>query len=155
MSAVPEAPELSFVIPVYNEEENLPELIERLARVAEAMGRPYEIVLVNDGSRDGSLEVLRREAGERPHLVVVDLNRNFGQHAAVFAGLEVCRGEVVVTLDADLQNPPEEIPKLVAKMAEGYDLVGTVRMHREDSALPPPRLAADQPPDGPRPPASA
>jgi undecaprenyl-phosphate 4-deoxy-4-formamido-L-arabinose transferase len=135
MSAEPEAPELSFVIPVYDEEENLPELIERLARVAEAMGRPYEIVLVNDGSRDDSLEVLRREAGERPHLVVVDLNRNFGQHAAVFAGLEVCRGEVVVTLDADLQNPPEEIPKLVAKMAEGYDLVGTVRLHREDSAF--------------------
>ena len=129
------APYLSFVIPVFDEEENLPELLDRLGRVADGLGRPYEIVLVNDGSRDRSLEVLRRAAAERPHLVVVDLNRNYGQHSAVFAGFEVARGEIVVTLDADLQNPPEEIPKLVAKMEEGYDLVGSVRVQREDTAF--------------------
>ena len=128
-------PYLSIVIPVYNEEANLPELLDRLTAVLVPMGRPYEIVLVNDGSRDRSLALLREAAARDPHLVVVDFNRNYGQHAAVFAGFEVCRGEIVVTIDADLQNPPEEIPKLVAKMEEGYDVVGSIRVQRQDSLL--------------------
>src|SRR4051794_16019916 len=128
-------PYLSIVIPVYNEEENLPELLDRLEKTLAAMGRTYEVVLVNDGSRDGSIVLLQEASARDPHLVVVDFNRNYGQHAAVFAGFEVCRGEIVVTLDADLQNPPEEIPKLVAKMEEGYDVVGSVRVHRQDPLL--------------------
>ena len=128
-------PYLSVVIPVYNEEANLPELLDRLTATLAPLGRPYEIVLVNDGSRDRSLPLLSEAAARDPHLVVVDFNRNYGQHAAVFAGFEVSRGEVVVTIDADLQNPPEEIPKLVAKMEEGYDVVGSIRVQRQDSAL--------------------
>ncbi len=126
-------PEVSLIIPVYDEEANLPELLDRVGKVAAELGRSCEIVLVNDGSHDRSLELLRQAATERPRLVVVDLNRNYGQHAAVFAGFEAARGEILVTLDADLQNPPEEIPKLVAKMEEGYDVVGSVRMAREDT----------------------
>jgi undecaprenyl-phosphate 4-deoxy-4-formamido-L-arabinose transferase len=128
-------PYLSVVIPVYNEEANLPELLDRLTGTLVPLGRPYEIVLVNDGSRDRSLPLLREAAARDSHLVVVDFNRNYGQHAAVFAGFEVSRGEVVVTLDADLQNPPEEIPKLVAKIEEGFDVVGSIRVHRQDTLL--------------------
>jgi undecaprenyl-phosphate 4-deoxy-4-formamido-L-arabinose transferase len=126
-------PRISIVIPIYDEEETLPELLDRLGRVTESLGSPYEIILVNDGSRDRSMDILRRAVARQPCLVVVDLNRNYGQHAAVFAGLERARGEIVVTLDADLQNPPEEIPKLVAKMEEGFDVVGSVRVKREDT----------------------
>jgi len=128
-------PYLSVVIPVYNEEANLPELLDRVTATLAALGKPYEIVMVNDGSRDRSLPLLREAAGRDPHLVVVDFNRNYGQHAAIFAGFEVSRGEVVVTLDADLQNPPEEIPKLVAKVEEGFDVVGSIRVHRQDTLL--------------------
>ncbi|HEY0558067.1 MAG TPA: glycosyltransferase [Thermoanaerobaculia bacterium] len=128
-------PYLSVVIPVYNEEANLPELLERVTATLAALGRPYEVVMVNDGSRDRSLPLLREAATRDPHLVVVDFNRNYGQHAAIFAGFEVSRGEVVVTLDADLQNPPEEIPKLVAKVEEGFDVVGSIRVHRQDTLL--------------------
>jgi undecaprenyl-phosphate 4-deoxy-4-formamido-L-arabinose transferase len=128
-------PYISVVIPVFNEEANLPELLARITATLAALGRTYEVVLVNDGSRDGSLKLLREAAAADPHLVVVDFNRNYGQHAAVFAGFEVCRGELVVTIDADLQNPPEEIPKLVAKMEEGYDVVGSIRIQRQDSLL--------------------
>jgi undecaprenyl-phosphate 4-deoxy-4-formamido-L-arabinose transferase len=128
-------PYLSVVIPVYNEEANLPELLERVTATLAPLGKPYEIVMVNDGSRDRSLPLLREAAARDPHLVVVDFNRNYGQHAAVFAGFEVSRGEVVVTLDADLQNPPEEIPKLVAKIEEGFDVVGSIRVHRQDTLL--------------------
>jgi undecaprenyl-phosphate 4-deoxy-4-formamido-L-arabinose transferase len=128
-------PYLSVVIPVYNEEANLPELLDRVTATLAALGRPYEVVLVNDGSRDRSLPLLREAAARDPHLVVIDFNRNYGQHAAIFAGFEVSRGEIVVTLDADLQNPPEEIPKLVAKVEEGYDVVGSIRVHRQDTLL--------------------
>src|SRR4051795_11809842 len=128
-------PYLSVVIPVFNEEENLPELLDRLTATLVPLGKPYEVVFVNDGSRDRSLALLQEASARDPHLVVVDFNRNYGQHAAVFAGFEACRGEIVVTLDADLQNPPEEIPKLVAKMEEGFDVVGSVRVHRQDPLL--------------------
>jgi undecaprenyl-phosphate 4-deoxy-4-formamido-L-arabinose transferase len=128
-----DAPALSFVIPVYNEEDNLVELCDRLTRAADALRRPWEAVFVNDGSRDRSLAILRERAAADSRIVVVDFNRNYGQHAAVFAGFEESRGEIIVTLDADLQNPPEEIGKLVAKMDEGYDVVGSVRVNRQDT----------------------
>jgi len=126
-------PSISVVVPVFNEEENLPELLPRLKAALDGLGRSYEVVLVNDGSRDRSLGLLRDAAAGDPHLVVIDFNRNYGQHSAVFAGFEEARGEIIVTLDADLQNPPEEIGKLIAKMEEGYDVVGSVRVMRQDS----------------------
>lgn len=125
-------PYLSVIVPVFNEEENLPELLQRLKKALEAIGKSYEVVLVNDGSRDSSLSILREASAADPHLAVIDLNRNYGQHAAIFAGFEAARGEIIVTLDADLQNPPEEIAKLVAKMEEGFDVVGSVRVKRQD-----------------------
>jgi undecaprenyl-phosphate 4-deoxy-4-formamido-L-arabinose transferase len=126
-------PALSVVVPVFNEEANLPELLRRLTASLDALARPYETILVNDGSRDRSFELLREAAASDPHLVVIDFNRNYGQHAAIFAGFEAARGEIIVTLDADLQNPPEEIAKLVAAMDEGFDVVGSVRVKRQDS----------------------
>jgi undecaprenyl-phosphate 4-deoxy-4-formamido-L-arabinose transferase len=126
-------PYLSVVVPVFNEQENLPVLLPRLEAVLASTGRPYEIILVNDGSNDGSLNLLRAAATRDDRLVVIDFNRNYGQHAAVFAGFEAARGEIIVTIDADLQNPPEEIGKLVAKMEEGYDVVGSVRVQRKDT----------------------
>jgi undecaprenyl-phosphate 4-deoxy-4-formamido-L-arabinose transferase len=125
-------PHVSVVVPVFNEEENLAELEERTTKALESMGKPWELVYVDDGSADGSLEVLTEFAAKDPRIRVVEFNRNYGQHAAVFAGLAQTRGDIVVTLDADLQNPPEEVPKLVAKMEEGYDLVGSVRNNRQD-----------------------
>ncbi len=123
---------ISIVIPVYNEEQVLERLFERLVPVMEQMERDYEIVLVDDGSSDRSLEILLRHAGDR--IRVVELTRNYGQHAAVFAGFESSSGGIVVTLDADLQNPPEEIPRLVRVMEEGnFEVVGTVRRSRKDS----------------------
>lgn len=127
--------DLSVVIPVFNEERNLDALHARLTAVLDALGRSSEIVLVDDGSRDASVELMRALAGRDRRLVVVELARNYGQHAAVFAGFEHARGAVVVTLDADLQNPPEEIPKLLAKIDEGYDVVGGWRARRQDSVL--------------------
>ena len=126
-------PMISLVIPVYNEEDNLHILMERIRPVMQAMGRPYEIILVDDGSRDSSLSILKGFASE-PDVKVVELVRNYGQHAAILAGFSVVRGDIVITLDADLQNPPEEIPKLVKEMEAGsYDVVGTIRKGRKDS----------------------
>lgn len=124
---------VSVVIPVYNEAENLDELIPRCLEAGRACGGAFEILLVDDGSSDGSTELIERAAAEHPEVVGILLNRNYGQHAAVMAGFEACRGEVVVTLDADLQNPPEEIPRLVEAAAEGYDVVGSVRTGRRDT----------------------
>ena len=127
-------PAISVVIPIYNEEAGLPALFARLYPALDALGEPYEIVLVNDGSRDGSAALLREQFGRRPDVTrVVLFNGNFGQHLAIMAGFEKCRGDIIVTLDADLQNPPEEIVNLVAKMREGYDYVGTIRRQRQDS----------------------
>jgi undecaprenyl-phosphate 4-deoxy-4-formamido-L-arabinose transferase len=125
-------PDLSVVVPVFNEEPNLDELHRRLTAALSGMGRSYEVIYVDDGSADGSLAKLEGFAQADPRVTAVEFNRNYGQHAAVFAGLAATRGRVVVTLDADLQNPPEEIPRLVAKMDEGYDVVGTRRKHRQD-----------------------
>src|SRR5450432_1450922 len=125
---------LSVVIPVYNEEAVLPTLFARLYPALDALGLAYEIVFVNDGSKDRSVALLRQQFSLRPeHTRVVLFHANFGQHSAVMAGLAYARGEYVVTLDADLQNPPEEIGKLVGKLDEGYDYVGTIRQQRQDS----------------------
>lgn len=125
--------ELSMVIPVYNEEENLPELIRRMDAVCDAMNTTTEVILVDDGSSDHSMEMIRDIAEKNPRFVGVILTSNFGQHAAVTAGLQTSRGKYVVTLDADLQNPPEEIPKLLEKLREGYDAVGSIRENRQDT----------------------
>jgi len=129
------APVLSVVIPVYNEEAVLPALFARLYPALDALGCTYEIVFVNDGSRDRSPALLREQFQARPEVTrVVLFNGNFGQHMAIMAGFEYCRGERIVTLDADLQNPPEEIAKLLAKMDEGHDYVGSIRLMRQDVA---------------------
>ena len=125
---------LSIVIPVFNEEANLPELLKRCLAAGEASGLPFELILVDDGSSDNSSGLIGEACAQHPGRVVgVILNRNYGQHAAVMAGLEQSRGDIVVTLDADLQNPPEEIPRLVATAQQGFDVVGTVRVPRQDS----------------------
>lgn len=124
---------ISVVVPVYNEEKNLPLLMDRMEAALRTMGRPYEIVFVDDGSRDRSLDILAGFAG-REGVRVVELTRNYGQHSAIMSGFSIVRGQIVVTLDADLQNPPEEIPGLVRAMEEGnYEVVGTVRVMRQDS----------------------
>ena len=127
---------VSVVIPVYNEEATLPALFPRLYAALDALARPYEIILVDDGSRDGSLEILRAEVQRHADRVrVVELSRNFGQHPAILAGFSIATGDVIVTLDADLQNPPEEIAKLLAKFDAGHDVVGGVRQDRQDSVF--------------------
>ena len=127
-------PELSIVIPIYNEEATLAALFARLYPALDALGENYEIVFVNDGSRDRSAAILRQQFELRPDVTrVILFSVNSGQHMAIMAGFEHCRGEIVITLDADLQNPPEEIGKLVAKMREGHDYVGSIRRKRQDS----------------------
>jgi undecaprenyl-phosphate 4-deoxy-4-formamido-L-arabinose transferase len=128
-----ESPAVSVVIPVFDEEESLPELIRRLTAVLDGLDRSAEVILINDGSRDGSWPLLAAAAHADPRFRAIDLVRNYGQHAAVAAGFQHVRGDLVVTLDADLQNPPEEIPRLIAAADEGYDVVGTRRGGRRDS----------------------
>jgi undecaprenyl-phosphate 4-deoxy-4-formamido-L-arabinose transferase len=129
-------PYVSVVIPVYNEEANIPALWERLVTALDPAfpkGRGWEVVFTDDGSKDRSLLLLLELAARDPRVKVVEFNRNYGQHAAIFGGFAEVEGRVVVTLDADLQNPPEEIPKLVAKVEEGYDVVGGWRQGREQN----------------------
>lgn len=127
-------PTISVVVPVYNEQENLETLFTRLTHTLDAFGKPYEILFTNDGSRDRSGTLLREFHRRRPREVrVIDFNGNFGQHMAIMAAFERVRGDVVVTLDADLQNPPEEIPKLLAAYAAGHDVIGGYRKDRQDS----------------------
>jgi len=125
--------QVSVVIPVYNEEANLSALMGRLLPVMNDMGKSFEVILIDDGSQDNSLKLLK-EFASTPRVRVVELTRNYGQHAAIMAGFSIVRGDMIVTLDADLQNPPEEIPNLVRVMEEGgYDVVGTIRKGRKDS----------------------
>ncbi len=127
-------PDISVVIPVYNEELNLPLLFSRLYPVLDGLGRKYEVIFTNDGSADSSLDILRKQHGARPDVTrVIDFNANYGQHMAVMAAFERVRGQVIVTLDADLQNPPEEIPKLLMMIDLGHDYVGGFRINRRDS----------------------
>ncbi|WP_339938628.1 glycosyltransferase [Undibacterium luofuense] len=131
-------PELSVVIPVYNEEAGLAKLFARLYPALDKLaerGVSYEVVFVNDGSRDNTPLILADQFRARPDVTrVVLFNGNYGQHMAILAGFKATRGDIVVTLDADLQNPPEEIGALVDKMREGYDYVGSIRRKRQDSA---------------------
>ncbi|CBJ81659.1 putative sugar transferase with nucleotide-diphospho-sugar transferase domain [Xenorhabdus bovienii str. Jollieti] len=125
---------VSVVIPVYNEEESLPQLLERTIAACQQLEQKYELILVDDGSRDSSADILT-QAAETPenHVIAILLNRNYGQHSAIMAGFHQADGDLVITLDADLQNPPEEIPRLVKTAEEGYDVVGTRRANRQDS----------------------
>ena len=123
---------LSIVIPVFNEAQSLGPLHTRLTRTLEKIGRPYEIVFVDDGSRDESSVQLRALRARDSAVRVIRFTRNYGQHAALLAGMERARGEVIVTLDADLQNPPEEIPRLLAALVDGVDVVGGRRVSRRD-----------------------
>jgi undecaprenyl-phosphate 4-deoxy-4-formamido-L-arabinose transferase len=126
-------PELSVVIPVLNEEAVLDELFARLFPVLDGLDTPYEVICVDDGSTDGSVGILRRHFQARSAVLrLVILRANAGQHAAVLAGFSVARGRYAITMDADLQNPPEEIPRILSRLREGYDYVGTVREERKD-----------------------
>ena len=128
------APSLSIVIPVYNEEATLAALFARLYPALDALGVSYEIIFVNDGSRDRSAALLSDQYQQRPNVTrVILFNGNFGQHRAILAGFAHCRGERIVTMDADLQNPPEDIGLLLAEMDKGHDYVGSIRRQRNDS----------------------
>src|SRR5437764_14555424 len=119
---------LSVVVPVYNSAAVLPDVVARLLPVLRARGGPFEVILVNDGSRDGSWDAIARLARDCPAVRGIDLSRNYGQHNALLCGVRAAAHDVVVTIDDDLQHPPEEIPRLLDKLAEGYDVVyGTPR----------------------------
>jgi glycosyltransferase involved in cell wall biosynthesis len=130
--AGPDAPEISIVIPLFNEEESIPHLYAALDAAIANCGRPAEVVIVDDGSRDRSFALLEEIALKDPRFTVVRLRRNFGQTAAFQAGFDRARGDVIVTMDADLQNDPMDIPKLMAKIDEGYDIVSGWRLDRQD-----------------------
>ncbi|MBW2146629.1 MAG: glycosyltransferase family 2 protein [Deltaproteobacteria bacterium] len=123
--------EISVVIPLWNERETLEEMVERVGAVLRKMGRPYEIIFVDDGSTDGTFDVLHRLQAGDSHIRAARLRRNYGQHAALSAGLELSRGRYVITMDGDLQNPPEEIPGFIEKLDEGFDVVSGWRQHRQ------------------------
>jgi len=127
--------ELSIVIPVYNEEENIEPLVSELTTVLSRLQQTYEIVIVDDGSRDGTFAKLRVLLAQRPELTIMRLKRNFGQTAAVAAGLAHASGEVVILMDGDAQNDPADIPAMLAKLAEGNDLVAGWRFNRQDPFL--------------------
>ena len=125
--------QLAVVIPVYNEEANLPVLMQRIMPVMQSLGKSFEIIFIDDGSRDNSLQILKSFT-KNEQVKVVELTRNYGQHAAIMAGFSITQAGIIITLDADLQNPPEEITNLVKVMDEGnYDVVGTIRKGRKDS----------------------
>ncbi len=128
-------PVYSVVVPVYNEEENVQLLVERVTRVMEAVGEPFELLFVDDGSRDATPRILRELAAAHPHVRAVFFSRNYGQEAAVEALYLNAQGHWLIQMDGDLQNPPEEIPKLLAKRDEGYDVVYGLREARKDSAF--------------------
>ena len=126
---------LSIVVPIYNEEESLPFLVNQLLEVLQPMEETFELVLVNDGSSDNSAEVIRKLSFEIPELVGVLLRKNYGQTAAMAAGFDISSGDIVVTLDGDLQNDPADIPLLVNKIRDGFDLVSGWRYRRQDAAI--------------------
>ncbi|HET7341351.1 MAG TPA: glycosyltransferase family 2 protein [Methylomirabilota bacterium] len=127
--------ELSVVLPVFNEAPNLPALHASLTTVLDGLGKSYEIVYVDDGSADDSFALLRRLAGKAPHVRLLRLRRNYGQTAAISAGVAAAAGQVLCVLDADLQNDPRDIPRLLAKLDEGYDVVSGWRRERRDPLL--------------------
>ena len=128
-------PVLSIVVPIFDEEESIPVLIESLSRELGKLGRPFEVIAVNDGSRDNSRDVLAAAAAVHPWLKVIDFRRNVGQTAALMAGIDHANGNIIVTIDADLQNDPADIPLLLDKLDEGYDVVSGWRQDRQDAAI--------------------
>ncbi|WP_441237339.1 glycosyltransferase family 2 protein [Bradyrhizobium sp. 930_D9_N1_4] len=128
-------PGLSVIVPVYNEEQSLPILVEKLMAVLRGLPNKFEIVLVNDGSHDGSLPLLRSLSQAHPEVKIVDFRRNYGQTAALMAGIDHASNDIVVMIDADLQNDPTDIPRLLAKLDEGFDVVSGWRKERKDSEL--------------------
>ncbi|WP_298267845.1 glycosyltransferase family 2 protein [Geobacter sp.] len=126
---------LSIVVPIYNEEENIVALHERVTAALAGTGLDYELILVDDGSSDGSFSLLREIAGRDPRVKVIRFRRNFGQTAAMAAGFDAARGEVIVPMDGDLQNDPADIPMLLAKIDEGYDVVSGWRRDRQDTFI--------------------
>jgi len=128
-------PELSIVVPLFNEQESLPLLVEKLLAALRPLGRRFELVLVDDGSSDGTAAALRQQAELVPEMVAVVLRRNYGQTAAMAAGFDASRGGVIITLDGDLQNDPADIPMLLARLEQGYDLVSGWRHQRQDNAV--------------------
>jgi glycosyltransferase involved in cell wall biosynthesis len=129
------AASLSIIVPVYDEEQNLPTVAEKLLSVLQTIGRDYEIIFVNDGSRDRSAAVLDELAATDEHIKVVHFKRNFGQTSAMMAGLDYSSGEVIIPIDADLQNDPIDIPRLLERLDEGFDLVSGWRKDRKDDTL--------------------
>jgi undecaprenyl-phosphate 4-deoxy-4-formamido-L-arabinose transferase len=129
-------PELSIVIPIYNETESIPTLKTRLLASLKALNRSFEIIYVNDGSKDNSIDLLKQAYDENPDVVrIIDFHGNFGQHMAIMAGFEHARGNIIINLDADLQNPPEDIHRLLEQYDAGHDYVGSYRRHRQDHFL--------------------
>jgi dolichol-phosphate mannosyltransferase len=128
-------PQLSVVVPLFNEAESLGELHRRLGEALRNLALSYELLMVDDGSRDDTPELLKRLQAEDPHLVILRLSRNFGHQAAVSAGLDHCRGQAVILMDGDLQDPPEVIPEFVAKWREGYEVVYAIREKRKEGLL--------------------
>jgi dolichol-phosphate mannosyltransferase len=126
---------LSVVVPAYNEERNIPVLCARLLEVLDRLGAPFEIILVNDGSKDGTGAVLRTAAAARKEIKVIELKRNSGQTAAMMCGIDHASGDIIIPIDADLQNDPADIPALLAKIGEGYDVVSGWRKDRKDAAI--------------------
>jgi polyisoprenyl-phosphate glycosyltransferase len=133
--AQPPIPELSVVMPVFNEQENLLALHTRLSSVLKQTGLSYEIIFVDDGSRDGSLGLLRDLAADDPCVLVIELARNFGHQVAISAGLDHARGQGVIVMDSDLQDPPEALPQFIAKWREGHDVVYAIRAERKEHWL--------------------
>lgn len=126
---------LSVIVPVLNEEQSLPRLLQSLTAVLAKLAYPFEIIVVNDGSTDHSLSVLRSLSSDYPELKIVDFRRNYGQTAALMAGIDHASNDIVVMIDADLQNDPEDIPRLIAKLEEGYDVVSGWRKDRKDARV--------------------
>ena len=128
-------PHLSVIVPIFNEEGSIDRLLERLFAVLDGLQYRFEIITVNDGSRDTSLALLRAAAEHRPELKIVNFRRNYGQTAAMMAGIDHASGDIIVAIDADLQNDPDDIPALLAKLEEGFDVVSGWRKHRQDAAI--------------------
>jgi len=132
MEAVPQT-KYSIVVPVYNEQDNVEQLYSRLTQAMGGISDSYEVLFVDDGSRDGTLKILSELCDRDPHVVVIQLRKNFGQTAALKAGFDIARGEVIISMDGDLQHDPAEIPAFVAKLSEGYDVVSGWRSQRQDA----------------------
>jgi glycosyltransferase involved in cell wall biosynthesis len=129
------SPHISIIVPLYNEEAAIDELYRQLTEALEAHGAPYEVIVADDGSSDGSFEKLKAIHQRDPRWRIIRFRRNFGQTAGFVVGFDRAQGEIVITIDADLQNDPADIPKLLAKMDEGYDIVSGWRVDRQDTFL--------------------